>query len=503
MFRPFRSIRAKLTLWYTFIFLLTLVAFGLISYTYSSQQLSNNLDRSLQNEVRWVKNFIEGKLKIAKPSQRFARKKGESPPSGGIDTSLASQEASESDELLWNQIYEHALVNPKKTIIEVTSIKWGAIVFRSFPVEVESLGIGEIPLNTIKIQTVNDPKGTDLRVAATRTSDLDIYVAYPLSELREVLDDLYAIFLVLIPVMVTISVGGGWWLANKSLKPVDEITRTAKEITAQNLDRKIPERPVNDEFGRLVSTFNEMILRLRNSFDQIRQFSGDASHELRTPLTIMRGEVELALRRPKDPDEYRRVLVSNLEEIQRLSRIVDNLLTLSKAEFGRGEILMMEQVNLHDLVSELYEDCEVIATKKNIALQLTKNEDVIIPGDRIKLRQLLMNLVDNAIKYTPEGGRITLISERQNGNAVIRVNDTGIGIPKEEQRNIFDRFYRVDKARSRELGGSGLGLSIAKWIAELHRGRIEVESEPARGSKFTVTLPLQTESAESRAGRVA
>ncbi len=489
MFGWLKSIRTKLTLWYSFILLTTLGAFGLIAYTYSSQQLSDNLDRSLRNEVKWVKNFIESKSSKVKPSKKFSQQPKAPQQSDQQSAVNDDKNAADADDIVWDQIYEHALVNPKKTIIEVTN-KYGAISFRSFPTQAESLDVGEVPLNTIKIQTLQNQKGTDLRVAATRTNDLDIYVAYPLSELTEALDNLFSIFLILIPVALTISVGGGWWLAYQSLKPVDEITRAVQEITAQNLDRRIPERSVNDEIGRLTSTFNQMITRLRNSFDQIRQFSADASHELRTPLTIMRGEVELALRYPKEPDEYRRVLVSNLEEVLRLSAIVDNLLTLSKAEFGRFEVLKEEDVALHDLVAELYDDCQMLATKKNIVIELAKNEKLTVRGDRIKLRQLLMNLVDNAIKYTPEQGRIVLTSVRENGFAKIHVKDSGIGIPKEDLQKIFDRFYRVDKARTRELGGSGLGLSIAKWIAELHNGRIEVESEPSKGSVFTVILPV-------------
>jgi len=234
-----------------------------------------------------------------------------------------------------------------------------------------------------------------------------------------------------------------------------------------------------------------MISRLRHSFDQVRQFSVDASHELRTPITIMRGEVELALRNPKAPEEYRRILVSNLEEIVRLSAIIDNLLTLSKAETGQHDIHFDEQVDLSVLIAELFEDIEIIAQKKQMNILLARNEPIAISGDSIRLRQLFLNLIDNAIKYTPEKGTVTISSERSGEWAVVRVKDTGIGISPEDRSKIFDRFYRVDKGRSRDMGGSGLGLSIAKWTAELHKGRIEVESEPGCGSTFSVFLPLR------------
>ena len=490
MFRALKSIRAKLTLWYSFVLLITLIAFGLIAYTYSTRQLTDNLDLSLTNEVKWVKNFIEPKAAKVKPSKKFTSKKKKqqmfvevmppAPDSSGM---------SEADDEIWNQIYEHALVNPKKTMIEVTDKK-GAIVFRSFTVGEESLMIGHAPLDTIMMSTVKNERGEDMRVASTSTKNIHIYVAYPLAELRDVLDNLFSIFIILVPIALALSVVGGWFLANKSLQPVDEITKTAQQITAHNLDRQIPSRGVNDEIGRLISTFNNMISRLQHSFEQVKQFSIDASHELRTPLTIMRGEVELALRNPKECEEYRRVLVSNLEEILRLSAIIDNLLILSKSDSIQHESVYSDEVSLENLIEELFEDMIIIAEKKQIVINLLRKENIVVRGDRLKLRQLLLNLVDNAIKYTPERGSVSLSLERDNGYAKIMVKDSGIGISKDEQRKIFDRFYRVDKARTREQGGSGLGLSIAKLIAEQHQGKIEVESELGNGSAFFVYLPI-------------
>jgi signal transduction histidine kinase len=248
-------------------------------------------------------------------------------------------------------------------------------------------------------------------------------------------------------------------------------------------------RNAGDELGRLSITINDMIRRLHDSFARVRQFSADASHELRTPLTIMRGEIELGLRSPKSLEEYRELLESTLEEIMRLTTIVDNLLTLEKADQGTGGANFSE-VDLQALVEELYEDTELLAARKSIAIRLRTSTPITIVGDRGRLRQLFLNLVDNAIKYTPDGGGVSLALERHDGAAVFEVSDTGVGIAADDLGKIFDRFYRVDKARSRELGGSGLGLSIAKWIAELHRGTITVRSEPRKGSTFTVTLPI-------------
>lgn len=493
----FKSIRAKLILWYSLVLLTTLAAFGVAEFMYSSERLKENLDRSLMNEVVWVKNFIEHRSSKVKPSRKFLPKKLS--PAAGDSTQPPEGRAADSadaDVVIWNEIYVHALANPKKTLIEVTSRKWGAIEFRTFGASedslmaaAESLMAADIKLDSITTKTLFNQNGMALRVAATMTSEIEIYVAYPLADLNEALENLFSIFLILIPAALAVSVGGGWFLAYKSMKPVDMVTRTAHQITVNNLNQRIPDRDVDDEIGRLISTFNEMIARLSQSFDQIKQFSIDASHELRTPLTIMRGEVELALRSTKDPDEYRRVLVSNLEELVRLSSIVESLLTMAKGEFSQQDV-KYEEVHLRDLLAELHEDCKIIAHKKQICVELKKNEDVVVIGDRLRLHQLLLNLLDNAIKYTPENGHVTVASESQNGYAKVRIEDTGVGIPREELRNVFDRFYRVDKARSREMGGSGLGLSIAKWIAELHRGHIDVESEPGKGSTFTVYLPL-------------
>jgi len=488
VFRFFKSIRAKLTLWYAIVLLATLLIFGLVAYKYSSDQLSENLDRSLKNEVKWVNNVIIAKASKLKPSRKFSAQK-KSPSSEVLPSSTSSEaELSEADTEIWSVIYEHALMNPRKTLIEVTDNK-GKIIFRTFTAAEESLMIGDIPMNSMNVTTHRTQSGEEFRVVATANEAVRIYAAYPLSELKEVLGNLFSIFLIFIPIALSISVGVGWFLAYTSLKPVDMVTSTARRITAENLNQQIPYHDIDDEIGRLISTFNDMILRLHDSFDNIKQFSIDASHELRTPLTIMRGEVELALRHPKEAEEYRRILASNLEEVLRLSAIIDNLHTLSKADQGQ-HVVSMESTNLKELMEELFEDCEILAAKKHIIVEFEKSDDISIHGDKIRLRQLFLNLIENAIKYTPDNGKVLLNLERQNGFAIVQVKDTGVGIPKEEQNKIFDRFYRVDKARSRELGGSGLGLSIAKWIAELHRGRIEVESEPHQGSTFSVFLPL-------------
>lgn len=489
MLGPLKSIRSRLTLWYSFVLITTLLAFGVIAYTYSSRQLLSNLDRSLSNEVRWVKTFIQPKAGKVKPSRKFQSKKHQLPVVTDQVTPVdVEADVQTADDEIWNQIYEHALLNPKKTLIEVTDTT-GAIIFRSFSLASESLMVSRGPLDSLTLMTVKSDRGGEWRVAATATKELRIYAAYPLAELSDVLDNLFSILLVLTPIALTVSIGGGLFLANKSLRPVDDITKAARQITAQKLDQQIPYRNVDDEIGRLVLTINEMITRLGVSFQQIQQFSSDVSHELRTPLAVMRGEVELALRTPRESTEYRRVLASNLEEILRLSSIIDNLLTLTKGEMGKQGI-QTQQISLSDLLEDLAEDAQVLAEKKHQHVELVINRKVVVLGDALRLRQLLLNLIDNAVKYTQEGGTIKISAGQHAHFVVVSVTDNGFGIPLEDQTRIFDRFYRVDKARSRELGGSGLGLAIAKWIAEQHHGKIEIESELHKGSTFSVYLPL-------------
>jgi len=483
------SIRARLTFWYTLVVLGTLLLFGGVSYYYTGRTLSENLDLSLQNQVRWVKEFIGPQAARVKPSKRsidaIMRNRATQPRTAAVERDTTAE--GEADEI-WNAIYRHNLQSRKRTYIQFLDSR-GAIIYRSYNLTSDSLVVRDsIPLNTPVVVTGRMSE-EPVRVAAIRDANFTYLVGYPLAELRDLQDNLYLTFLILIPIAVLISVIGGYMLAKNALRPVDDIVTQARKISAENLDLTIPVRNPRDEIGRLGTTINEMTTRLHESFAQVRQFSADASHELRTPLTIMRGEIELALRNPKTQEEYRGVLESALEEIMRMTAIIDNLLVLAKADQGSYHADFSE-VNLRELLQELYEDSEVLAERKNIHVALRETAGLTIVGDRLRLRQLILNLIDNAIKYTPQGGTVTLALGQDNGSARIEVSDTGIGIPPEEQAKIFDRFYRVDKARSRELGGSGLGLSIAKWIAELHRGTIAVKSNPREGSTFTVFLPL-------------
>jgi heavy metal sensor kinase len=334
-----------------------------------------------------------------------------------------------------------------------------------------------------------------------------VQVASSLEDVEDALHTLLLILMIAVPLALLVASLGGQFLAHKALKPVDHITQTARMITSKNLNQRIKPLKVKDEISRLIETFNEMISRLDRSFRQVKQFSTDASHELKTPLTILKGEVEVALRKERGPREYEQILRSNLEEINRMSQIVEDLLLLSKADSGEIR-LNREDMNLTEVLNEVVAQVNVLAKSKNLGIETANHhEEIHIFGDPLRIRELLLNLIENGIKYTEEGGSIhilltkdTWLQDRNPSSppqgeqaefVKVVVSDTGIGIAREDQERIFDRFFRVDKARSREQGGSGLGLSICKWIVEAHRGEIKVESELGKGSSFIVKLPIR------------
>jgi heavy metal sensor kinase len=298
------------------------------------------------------------------------------------------------------------------------------------------------------------------------------------------------IMLSLLPIALALAGGGGWIFARRALKPVDTMTDVARRIGAQHLRDRLDLTGAGDELDRLAATLNEMLSRLDSAFSEMRQFTADASHELQTPLTILRGEVEVALRTPRSIDEYTTVLKSALEEIERISSLVEGLLLLARADAG---VLKMDQqtVDLADVVDEVMDRAFHLSRIKSINLLMGHIEPLETTGDFVQLRRLLLNLMDNGIKYTPSAGTVKVSLKRKEESAIISVEDTGPGISPEEQSQIFHRFYRSPEARSKGKGGSGLGLSIARSIAEAHGGRIELESTPGKGSIFRVYLPLK------------
>lgn len=316
-----------------------------------------------------------------------------------------------------------------------------------------------------------------------------VQVGSSLEVMEETLNSLARIFILLVIASVVIASAFGMFLARKALNPVSEITGLARRIGAENLNERINVSTPKDEIGMLATTINDMFERLEKSFMQIQQFTADASHELKTPLTILKGEMEIALRSEDDPEYMKETLESGLEEIDRMSYIVRNLLDLTKIDVEK-EAVTKTRVRLDEVMTERIEHFRRLAEEKGVELKVTNKTPAVVCGDPVRVGQLIFNLIDNGIKYTNAGGSVEVSVETGTDTAVVKVRDTGAGISKEDLPYIFDRFYRVDKARTRDVGGAGLGLSICKVIAESMGGKIDAVSSRGKGSTFIVRVPL-------------
>ena len=282
---------------------------------------------------------------------------------------------------------------------------------------------------------------------------------------------------------------GGNFIIRKALKPVKSVVHTAREISTDDLSLRIQVKKRQDEIGELVDTFNDMISRLEASIKKIKQFSGDVSHELRTPLTVIRGEVEVILRKERSSEDYRETLNTVLEEASLLERIIDDLLFLSRIEALEKKELE-KRVQLDEIVLKTIESRDAAAKNKGIRLDIQKIDPTTIKGEENLLERMLTNILDNAIRYTPAKGKVEISLEEKKDAAILSMRDNGIGIPEQALPYIFDRFYVVDKSRSKETGGLGLGLSIAKHVADTHGAAIEVESQLGQGTVFRIKFPL-------------
>jgi heavy metal sensor kinase len=334
---------------------------------------------------------------------------------------------------------------------------------------------------------------------------------------RELLEDIRATLLWVIPLTLLVASGGGYFLARKSLAPVVAMSDKAALIGAQNLHERLPVVNPRDELGYLASTFNGLLERLNRSFEQQRRFMADASHELRSPVAVIRGEAEVALSRPRPPEEYRESLAIALDEARRLSQIVDDLFTLARADAGEYP-LRPRDFYLEELAGDCVRAARSMAAARGITLRYEPDGEMPIHADEALVRRLAMNLLDNAIKYTPAGGQVSVGCARAGGEYSLTVRDTGPGIPAEARDKIFERFFRLDAARTPGLrvksdppnsaggssgapkrapetvatSGAGLGLAIARWIAEAHHGRLTLAQSDASGSLFVVYLPANS-----------
>jgi heavy metal sensor kinase len=478
------SIRARMTLWHTGILAATVLVLGTVAYGLLMRGLWNDVDGTLERVARAA-------------AQAAAQTATELAPPD-MNELLRRYFGSNFADRFYQFLDPRGELDPRMPRL------------RNAPVTISPTALKNATEGYGTFETLPNGGGYPLRVftfpIVVRGRIVNVLQVGMSLEglLREQQNFLWALA-ILTPLGLLLASGGGWLLARRALRPVDQMTQAARRIEAERLAERLEGAETDDELGRLARTLNEMLARLEAGFAQVRRFSADASHELRTPLTILKGEIEVALRSAREPAEYQRVLASALEEVGRMARLVDDLLMLSRSDAGA---LRWERgpVELDRLVEDAARQGVVLGQARAVRVGIQSLEPLIVEGDEQRLRQLLLNLVDNAVKYTPSGGRVDLslrVAKREEDGAPpvdrppeefaeISVRDTGVGVPPEALPRVFDRFYRVDGARSREAGGTGLGLCIAKTIAEAHRGTIQVESELGVGSTFTVRLPLLT-----------
>ncbi|OPY66759.1 MAG: Sensor kinase CusS [Syntrophorhabdus sp. PtaU1.Bin002] len=459
-------IKWKLTLWYGGILSVILVVFASGVYIY----FRNSLQKSIDAKIRSIGEVLSSSITETHNTSIF----------GNFERYLENVLGRKPKGKFIQIMDSSGRIGAKMSDIE------GETLPTSFST-LESALRGEIVYETIervtpRIRMVTIPIAENKKVSSV------VQVGTSLEDFDETMRKLLIIMIISIPTSISVTIVVGYFMAKKALRPVDQIRRAAVKISSSNLDEKIDIVGRRDELGRLAETFNAMIGRLKDAFQRVNQFSIDVSHELKTPLTILKGATEVALRKEREKEDYKGLLKSNLEEIDRMSRIIDDLLLLSKAD-AKEITLNLEEIALRDLIMGVCMDMKIFADKKGIEIDVGDLEDVRLKGDELKIRRMLWNIVENGIKYTENGGKIFISSYVNDGYARIDVKDSGAGISEEDIRFIFDRFYRADRSRRRE-SGSGLGLSISKWIAEAHGGNIEVKSWPGQGSLFSMKLPI-------------
>jgi heavy metal sensor kinase len=456
------SIKFRFAIWYLLVLAVLLIALGAGVYFYLSRSLYQNLDDALElrsTQIRSIQDILESIRQGA-----FQEELGEIVIlyfySGDqlVEVSPRGINITLSHELISQAIAGTSLF----TTIQTT--------------EGEGLRLLAVPIN---ISILGPPPG--IQPAA-------LVIAHSTKQIDQALAGLVRTLIIAVPLALALAAGGGIFLARRALKPVDKIAQTAQEIEESDLSRRINVN-TKDELGRLAATLNEMIGRLEKAFQRQKQFTSDASHELRTPLSVIEAESTLALQKERPSTDYRQSLEIISQESRQMSSLIDQLLTLARADAGKEQWNFTE-VNLGKLISNLSTDVEVLCQEKGLSFQLGQPQDLVVKGDEARLRELFMNLLDNAIRYTPAPGTVSISLRREGQMAVVAITDTGIGIPAEDIPFIFERFYRVDKSRSRAEGGTGLGLAICRHIAEAHGGKIEVESQMGTGSTFSVWLPL-------------
>jgi heavy metal sensor kinase len=443
-----------LTLWYVGVMLVVLGVYAGAVYTFISDNSSQLLDERLHDDFDWASDML---------AQR-------------PDGSIAPYEETGEGDSPWLQVYSLD-----------GEILYETPEARRYPVPDSEQLAAKADERIVTVPGVQPPYRVMSGGARIGGRPVIVQVARSEGSIIQDLRQLLYILALGLPIAVAAAGVGGYLLARRALAPVDRMAEHARLINAERLNDRLPVDNPGDELGRLATVFNETLTRLQSSFDQMRRFTADASHELRTPLTAIRSVGEVGLRGRRDESAYREIIGSMLEEVDRLALLVDRLLTLSRADRGR-EKLAIDVVDVPELAEEVAEQLGVLAEEKNQSIKVRFDMTPHWVGDRIVLRQALLNLVDNAIKYSPIGGKIEIGVAQTPDGIIIDVTDTGPGIPADLQPRIFDRFYRVDEARSRENGGTGLGLAIAKWAVEVNGGHLTLEPADAPGSRFRITL---------------
>ncbi len=451
-------IRVKLTAWYFAVLAATFALFGVVAFLAMQKSIDRTVDENLRDRVSDVQE-------------------------------LMTHVAREDPERLADELREHAELQEEGGLLQVADFG-GHWLYRSRLMErfnVPQKDVGSSVIYNLNVASM------PLRIMAAPlrlgNRTYGIQVAALMDDYQEALDHFRWVLLLLSPLLLLLASVGGYWMSRQALRPVDEITQAAQRISHKNISSRLKTPQSHDELQRLSETLNGMLERLEGAFKRITQFTADASHELRTPVALMRTTAELSLRKPRQEAEYREALSQILKELERTSTLIERLMLLARADSG-AEALQFRRVDFAESFREACRQGRTLAEVKQIGFEeQIVRAPVFVEGDAHALERLNLILIDNAVKYTPPGGQVSASFGESDGFAVIEIRDSGIGIAEDDLPHIFERFYRADKARSRDLGGAGLGLAIGQWIAEAHGGAIEVESTPGEGSLFRVRLP--------------
>jgi len=463
----FESVRLRLTLWYAGVLALSLIAFAFVIYYAAGNVFHERQDESLRSTAQTVVSAYVEEI--------------------GEAHSLAKAGQVVLAEITFPNRYVQLIDNDGKPLAASANLAGASISVPATTLTASrARGFSFATVNGLRVAVVPLATEQGLGYAA---------VAEPLSVIEEGLKELRRDLFAGVPLVLLLASAGGYFLARKSLAPIASMNSQTQRISAENLSARLDVTNTRDELGHLASTINDLLARLESSFKEQQRFIADASHELRTPLAVLRGETEVALGKTRTVAEYQQSLSLIQEEAESLSRIVEDLFILARQPISTRTALRKERVSLNEAVRDCARAAQVLAARKGVRLKLeTDSPAVALNGDEELIKRMILNLLDNAVKYTPTGGEISLALARENGNAEIVVRDTGIGIAAADQSRVFDRFFRVDKARARAMGGAGLGLSIAQWIVAVHGGEISVASTPGQGSTFTVVLPVKASS---------